>query len=49
VYRSDTSGSEMDDSDSDDEWRMKALSVFRCAQNNIIATFLVGAKYYYTS
>jgi hypothetical protein len=48
VYRSDTSGSEMDDSDSDDEWRMKALSVFRGARNNIIGTFLVGAKYYYT-
>jgi hypothetical protein len=45
---SDTSGSEMDDSDSDDEWRMKTLSVFRGAQNNIIATFLIGAKYYYT-
>ena len=55
MYRADTSDSEiddsdseMDDSDSDDEWRMKALSVFRADQNNINATFLVGAKYYFT-
>jgi hypothetical protein len=38
---SDTSGSEMDDSDSDDEWRMTALSVFRGAQIILLLLFLL--------
>jgi hypothetical protein len=44
----DDSNYEMDDSDSDDDWKIHALLVFRDAQNNIIATFLLAAKYYFT-
>jgi hypothetical protein len=52
VYRYDTfsddSDCEMDDSDSDDDVKIHALSVFRDAQNNIISTFLLATKYYFT-
>lgn len=46
-YDMDDSNYEMDDSDSDDDWKIQALLVFRDARNNIIATFLLAAKYYF--
>ena len=47
LYRSDCSGSDTDDSGSDDyEQISKAMSLFRSNQNNVFATALISAKYY---
>ena len=49
VYRSGSSGSDMDDSGSDDyEWISKAMVLLRSNQNNLFASALVASMYYMT-
>ena len=48
INRSLYSGSDMDDSESDDEWRLKTLALVRSVQNNLFATALLAGKYYMT-